>query len=231
MLKKETFHLLDSKELNFKNVFSICIGKTFLYQDRFIDYIGKYNGWDTNVEEGVLKLDDRSFDVEYIGTTSKADNLWYSSELERVIPDKYVDLMIRTRKLMQDLNLEELTKGKIALSDTVNGYNLSMIYIAFAPEDVAYFCGSGDVSIYMFVKNLPKDIFRKISSVEFSARVMEIISTFDFDHRLMVKALLIENEIDYRENKDNIVAVFDEESQLTVGFDNNVIKSISSNLH
>ena len=59
-----------------------------------------------------LKLDDRSFDVEYIGTTSKADNLWYSSELERVIPDKYVDLMIRTRKLMQDLNLEELTKGK-----------------------------------------------------------------------------------------------------------------------
>ncbi len=60
---------------------------------------------------------------------------------------------------------------------------------------------------------------------------MEIISTFDVDHRLMVKALLIENEIDYRENKDNIVAVFDEESQLTVGFDNNVIKSISSNLH
>ena len=60
---------------------------------------------------------------------------------------------------------------------------------------------------------------------------MEIISTFDVDHRLMVKALLIENEIDYRENKDNIVAVFDEESQLTVGVDNNVIKSISSNLH
>ena len=60
---------------------------------------------------------------------------------------------------------------------------------------------------------------------------MEIISTFDVDHRLMVKALLIENEIDYRENKDNIVAVFDEESQLTVEFDNGAIKSISGNLH
>lgn len=39
-----------------------------------------------------------------------------------------------------------------------------MIYIAFAPQDVAYFCGSGDSKIYMFVKDLPANIFEKVES-------------------------------------------------------------------
>lgn len=160
MLKKETLNLLNSNDVDFKNVFSICIGKSFLYQSRFINYLGKYNHWDTNVKEGVLKLDDKLFNVEYIGTTSTADNYWYSSELESVIPDAYVNLMINTRKFMQSLNLQKFTEGKIELNNDVNGYNLSMIYIAFAPENVAYFCGSGNASIYMFVKDLPEDIFK-----------------------------------------------------------------------
>ncbi|MGN1310793.1 MAG: DUF6882 domain-containing protein [Clostridia bacterium] len=231
MLKKETLNLLNTNSTNFKNIFSICIGKSFLFQSRFIDYIGKYNHWDTNVKEGILKLDDRLFNVEYIGTTSTSDNFWYSSELESVIPDEYVNLMINTRKIMQSLDLQELTERKISLNVDINGYNLSMIYIAFAPENVAYFCGSGNTSIYMFVKQLPEDIFKKMNSVEFSSRVMEIISTFNVNHKLMVKALLSENEIEYSNDKNNIIAKFNENSILTIEFDNNdLIKSMSGNL-
>lgn len=231
MLKEETLKLLNSYDIDFKNVFSICIGKTFLYQKRFIDYIGKYNNWNTNLEEGILKLDDRIFNVEYIGTTSVSDNFWYSSELERVITDEYVDLKINTRKIMQDLNLEKFTEGKIELKDDINGYNLSMVYIAFAPENVAYFCGSGDTSIYMFVKNLPEDIFKKMNSIEFSNCVMEIISEFNVNHKLMIKALLNENEIEYSDNQNNIVAKFNDKSILTIEFDNNnLLRNISGNL-
>lgn len=231
MLKKETISLLDSNNVNFKDVFSICIGKSFLYQSRFIDYLGKYNRWDTNVKEGILKLDDRLFNVEYIGTTSTSDNYWYSSELESIIPDEYVNLKINTRKIMQSLNLQKFTEGKIELNNDVNGYNLSMIYIAFAPENVAYFCGLGNTSIYMFVKNLPEDIFKKMNSVEFSNRVIEIISTFNVNHKLMVKALLSENEIEYSDNQNNIVAKFNDNSILTVEFNNNnLLSDISGNL-
>lgn len=231
MLKKETLDLLNSEGLNYKNIFSICIGKSYLFQSRFIDYIGKYSHWDTNIKEGILKLDERSFNVEYIGTTSTSDNYWYSSELESLIPDEYVNLMIKIRKTMQSLNLEQLTKGKIPLTNDINGYNLSMIYIAFAPENVAYFCGSGDTSIYMFVKQLPENIFKKMNSVEFSSKVMEITSTFNVNHKLMVKALLCENEIDYNDDNNNIVAKFNENSVLTIEFDNNgLLKKVSGNL-
>ena len=228
MLKKETLGLLNSEGLTYKNIFSICIGKSYLFQSRFIDYIGKYSHWDTNIKEGILKLDERLFNVEYIGTS---DNYWYSSELESLIPDEYVNLMIKIRKNMQSLNLEQLTEGKIPLTNDINGYNLSMIYIAFAPENVAYFCGSGDTSIYMFVKQLPENIFKKMNSVEFSSKVMEITSTFNVNHKLMVKALLCENEIDYNDDNNNIVAKFNENSVLTIEFDNNgLLKKVSGNL-
>lgn len=231
MLKKETLDLLNTEGLNYKNIFSVCIGKSYLFQSRFIDYIGKYSHWDTNIKEGILKLDERSFNVEYIGTTSTSDNYWYSSELESLIPDEYVNLMIKIRKTMQSLNLEQLTEGKIPLTNDINGYNLSMIYIAFAPENVAYFCGSGDTSIYMFVKQLPENIFKKMNSVEFSSKVMEITSTFNVNHKLMVKALLCENEIDYNDDNNNIVAKFSENSVLTIEFDNNgLLKKVSGNL-
>lgn len=231
MLKKETLNLLNSENRNFENIFSICIGESYLYQSRFIDYLGEYDSWDTNVKEGTLKLGEKVFNVEYIGTTSNTDNYWYSSELESVIPDQYVDIMINTRKYMETLNLNELTPGKIMLNGDINGYNLSMIYIAFAPQNVAYFCGSGNTNIYMFIKDLPNDIFRKMNSTEFTTRIMEIISTFNVNHKLMVEALLIENEIEYEENQKSIIAKFNENSIITVDFDNNgLIKNISGNL-
>ena len=43
MLKKETLSLLNSNSVDFKKIFSICIGKSYLFQHRFIDYLGKYN--------------------------------------------------------------------------------------------------------------------------------------------------------------------------------------------
>ena len=151
--------------------------------------------------------------------------------MESVIPNEYVNLMINTRKIMQSLNLQEFIEGKIVLNNDINGYNLSMIYIAFAPEDVAYFCGSGNTSIYMFVKNLPEDIFKKMNSVEFSSRVIEIISKFNVNHKLMVKALLIENEIEYSDNQNNIVAKFNDNSILTIEFNtNDLLINISGNL-
>ena len=78
---------------------------------------------------------------------------------------------------------------------------------------------------------LPESIFKKMNSVEFSSRVMEIISTFNVNHKLMVKALLCENEIEYSDDNNSIIAKFNENSILTVEFDNNgQLKNISGNL-
>ena len=103
MLKKETIGLLDKNNVDFRDIFSICAGKSFLYQIRFREYVGKCNQWHTELNEGILKLDDRIFNVEY-----------------SMIPDEYVNLMINTKKIMQSLNLPKVTENKIELSNEIN---------------------------------------------------------------------------------------------------------------
>jgi len=230
MLKKETLDLL-GKNRDFKSIFSICIGRSWLYQIRFKDYLGKYGRWDTSVKEGVLKLDDRTFSVEYIGTTSDSDNYWCSAEMEKVIPDDYIDMMMNTRKTMESLSIPDLTEKKICMDEEVNAFNLSMIYLAFAPQNVTYFCGKGYTSIHMFVKNVPNEIFRTMEPKEFVTRVPEILSEFDVDHRLMIQGLLSENDIEYQMDEKSIVAKFRENATITIKFnENNFITNISGDL-
>ena len=228
MLKNETLNLI--KNENFKDIFSICIGKTYINQKRFIEYIGKYYKWNTDVKKGILQIDYKKFDVEYIGTTSNSDNYWYSAEVEQVIPNKYKKIIKSVKKEMEKINIKEISSSKIPLKDEINGYNLSMIYIALAKENLAYFNGSGDTSIYMFVKKLPKELFRRMTASEFSASVMEIIGQFVVDHKLLVKALLIENDYPFEEKDNKIIAKFSERSVLTIEF-NKISTKISGYLN
>lgn len=232
MLKEKTLKLLNTEEKNFKNLFSICIGNMYNIQNRFIEYIGEYSRWDTDLTKCFLQLDERKYDVEYIGTTSTTDNFWYSAELESVIPDKGAKLIKKARKNLEKFGVKDLASKKVQISGDINGYNLSMIYMAFTNANTAYFCGgSDDAKIYMFVKNLDKQLFRRINSLEFSNRIFEIISTFNVNHKLMVKAILTENDIEYYEEGNNIIAKFNEKSILTVSFDtNNWLEKCSGNL-
>ena len=70
-----------------------------------------------------------------------------------------------------------------------------------------------------------------MNSVEFSNRVMEIISKFNVNHKLMVQAMLIENEIEHSVEGNNIIAKFNDKSILTVEFsEKDLINKISGNL-
>ena len=99
MLKDETLKLLEGRDIDFVDVYSVCAGKVYLYQKRLMNYFGNYERWDTDVTKGELVLDgSRVFDVEYIGTTLDGDPYWYSAELEEVIPDEFVRMMVKVRE-------------------------------------------------------------------------------------------------------------------------------------
>ena len=56
-MKKVTFDLLKSNEINFKNLFSICVGKVFSNNIEFLNYNENYSKWDTDLEIGKLMID------------------------------------------------------------------------------------------------------------------------------------------------------------------------------
>ena len=84
-----------------------------------------------------------------------------------------------------------------------------------------------DKSVY---KKLPKELFRRMTASEFSASVMEIIGQFVVDHKLLVKALLIENDYPFEEEENKIIAKFSEKSVLTIEF-NKISTKISGYLN
>lgn len=123
-----------------------------MHQERFIKYIGNYSIWDTDVTDGYLKLDDKVYDVEYIGTTSDSDNYWYSADIEKIIPEKYVHTIVAVKDKMKKIGFDSLSKSEIELTEKNMGYKLSMIYLAMCEENVAYFCWTGQAYIYVCKK-------------------------------------------------------------------------------
>lgn len=230
-LKNETLKLVNLENVSFNDLLAICIGKVYSNHRKFMDYAGTYNKWNTELDTGILKLDDKEYQVEYIGSTAlNIDKFWYSSEVEKKIPDKFVNLMTKARSTMQNFNLMQYSAGKIEIQNEIDGHALAIIYTAFAPENVVYFCGVGNINLFMFVKDLPASIFERVGSNTFIATVMEIISNFDVNHRLMIKAFLIENGCSFVENNNEIIADFSETSKITFKFDGNILKSTSGHI-
>ena len=72
----------------------------------------------------------------------------------------------------------------------------------------------------MIFNKLPEKIFAPIDTNKFLNRTMEIISSFNINHRLMIKAFAINNKNSFEENLDNIKVYFENDTEFIFEFDN-----------
>ena len=218
--------LLSNKELNFKNLFSICVGKIYSNNIEFEEKIKGYSNWDTDITTGELILGENKFKVDYIGSTTESDKMWYSAELEKSIPDEYVGLTIEARKRMEDFGFTKYLPIKVFVDDRITGEMLSIMNIAFLEEKkVCFFVGkAAEIELFMFIKadgneQLLEEVTKKIPSYKFVPRVLEIIERFDVNAKLMVKSFLINNNCEFFETRNNsIIAVFDDDNEVKFCF-------------
>lgn len=217
-MNQEILNLCKNK--TFKELFSAAIGKVYSNQIEFKNSIGSYSKFNTDFNQGILYLDSNQYKVQYIGTSSRTDNMWFSSEYETTIPDQYVDRSIKARKFIEQNGFEHLKLDKCQMSNEITDDKIAIIYTSVF-SDVCYFKGtSGEVSLFMFIENLPNTIFEKIGSDKFIPRVIEIISNFDVNHKIMIKSFLINNGCTYEEQGNNVIAKFSENSIITFSFNN-----------
>lgn len=231
-MNKVNFDLLKNSTINFKNLFSICVGKVYSNKLEFIDYLEGFEKWDTDLDTGKLIIDEKSFDVQYLGSVTYDDNMWFSAELEKGIPEEYVKLLIESRKSMKNYNVKDFYPIKVKTDDKITGEMLGMICTAFIPnKEICFFNGKAEgVNLYMVVNkneenpDLFKNLTQNISAEKFIPRVMEIISKYNIDHKLMIKSFLLDNNCTYDEDENILIGnflndvkvkfVFDEEGKL-----------------
>ncbi len=218
------------KEMSYRDLLSICIGKAFANQKNFQDFLGTYHRWDTDVTQGVLLIDEKVFEVEYIGTTSKRDLCWYTAEQEQIIPDEGVQIMMRIREFLKEKEVPQFYFPKAKLTNEINEHNLAMIFCMLADQKVCYFNGSGEVSIVMFVKNLPETIFQPVSADRFFHIVMYLIQNYDIHAREMIHSFLLENDTDFLEEENKIIGFFENGNEIEFQFEGEKLVHIEGNL-
>lgn len=217
-MQSSAFKLL--KEKNFQELYDLSVGKVFSNRIEMQEYVGAHSKFDTDLTTCTLKLDEKEFAVDFIGTYSLADNMWFTAELEKQIPDQGVSEIITVRKLFSQIGLSEFYAEKLQIDGSVTADMLATIYTAFMPEQQVYYVGkAGDVSLYMRVKGLPSEVLAPIGSVKFVPRVMEIISTGSVkNHKLMVESFLLNNGCTVKVKGNKVVGVFNE-TEITFTFD------------
>lgn len=217
--------------ISYQDLLSICIGKAFANQEGFRSYLGDYRRWDTDVTQGVLVVDERVFEVEYIGTTSKGDSLWYTAEQEQVIPDAGIRMMLKIKKFLKEKDIPEFYFPRAQLSPTLSEHDLAMIFCALAEDNVCYFNGSGEVSIFMFVKNLPEEIFKPVPAQRFFQIAMHIVQNYRVNAKKMIESFLIENETEYLAEENKITAFFENDTEIEFQFKEDKLVKVKGNLN
>ena len=225
-MQSKAFKLLNEK--SFQGLYDLSVGKVYSNKIEMMEYVGEAMSFDTGLKTCTLKLGEKGFEVDYIGTHSLEDNMWFTAELESQIPDAGVKEIITVRKLFSQIGLGEFYAEKLEVNENVTPEMLATIYTAFMPEQQVYYVGkSGSVSLFMRVKGLPSEVFAKISPVKFVPRVMEIISNCNVkNHKLMVESFLLNNGCVVKVKGNTVVGVFNE-TEITFVFDdqNRLVKT------
>lgn len=209
-MQRKAFDLL--KEKNFQELYDLSVGKVFSNNIELMEFVGPHGKFDTEFATCKLNLDEKEFAVDYIGTHSEADNMWFSAEIEKEIPDEGVNAIINIRKLLTQVGLEEICESKIETNEELTPDMIATIHTAFMSEKQAYYKAKlGDVSLFMRLNDLPEEVFAKISPVKFIPRVMEIINTTNVkNHKLMVESFLLNNGSIVKVKGNTVVGVFGE---------------------
>lgn len=214
---EKVINLID--KTNFTELLSICIGKVYSNQIELQSYLGQYQRWNVQINNGKLNIDEQEFDVDFLGTTSVSDGMWFNADLEKEIPLEYLQYINCAYENMQKYGIQELLSKKIKLDNIYTDHSLAIVYTALAEKKTCYFKGSGDVSIFMIFKSLPESIFTPINSNKFLNRTLDIISNFNVNARLMIKAFAISNDNKFEETEDTIIVKFENEGNLIFKFD------------
>ena len=223
-MQRKAFELLNQE--NYQELYDLCVGKVFSNRIELLEHLGEQVDVNSDLLLGKLDIAQKQYDVDYIGTSSKDDNMWFSAEVEEQLSDENVYEIMKVRKLLNQVGLGRFYKGKINLNENLTGDMLATIYTGFMTSEQAYYViESNGTSLYMRIKNLPKEIFEKIGPAKFLPRVMEIINTTSVkNHKLMVESFALNNGCPIKVAKNKIAVVFEEgESEFVFDDQNRLI--------
>ena len=213
---------------NWSELFSACVGKATLLQKRAFKLLVEGSNWQVDFDSGKIYFNGREFDMQFIGSESFSSNTWlWGYENINGFDERLLELANKAREFGEKFGLSAFSTPQFELDENFNGHTISMVLCAAFDEQNYYRIEyEGGAAYVAFRVDM---VFEKpVLANELLSVVNECISTYELDHKIFIKGLLLSCDMKFSESPNEIVA---NKNELSFKFDElNRLVNISSTL-
>ena len=213
---------------NWSELFSACVGKATLLQKRAFKLLVEGSNWQVDFDSGKIYFDGREFDMQFIGSESFSSNTWlWGYENINGFNERLLKLANKAREFGEKFGLSAFNTPRFELDENFNGHTISMVLCtAFDEQNYYRIEYEGGAAYVAFRSDV---VFEEpVLANELLSVVNEYLSTYELDHKIFIKGLLLSCDMKFSESPNEIVA---NKYELSFKFDElNRLINISSKL-
>lgn len=213
---------------NWSELFSACVGKATLLQKRAFKLLVEGSNWQVDFDSGKIYFDGREFDMQFIGSESFSSNTWlWGYENINGFDERLLKLANKAREFGEKFGLSAFSTPQFELDENFNGHTINMVLCtAFDEQNYYRIEYEGGAAYVAFRSDV---VFEKpVLANELLGVVNECLSTYELDHKIFIKGLLLSCDMKFSESPNEIVA---NKNELSFKFDElNRLINISSKL-
>lgn len=213
---------------NWSELFSACVGKSTLLQKRAFKLLVEGSNWQVNFDSGKIYFDGREFDMQFIGSESFSSNTWlWGYENINGFDERLLELANKAREFGEKFGLSAFSTPQFELDENFNGHTISMVACTTFDEQNYYRIEYEGGAAYVAFRS--DVVFEEpVLANELLSVVNECISSYEPDHKIFIKGLLLSCDMKFSESPNEIVS---DKYELSFKFDElNRLINISSKL-
>lgn len=198
---------IDFDRGDFLHLVSLSAGYAISCQNAMGELIIRDNGWNVDIKGGKIRFGENEFKSGVLGSESESSGtwLWAWENTEGGLPEISAAPSRRAKKALSEC--PEFQTGKFMLDELHTGHNLTMVSCAVSEKYVCYYrCPYTGGAAFVTVEGLPAEVFAPLSAEALLRRIMEIVSTYYCDHRLLAAGTLYMNGNDFTAEGNTITA-------------------------
>lgn len=213
---------------NWSELFSACVGKATLLQKRAFKLLVEGSNWQVDFDSGKIYFDEREFDMQFIGSESFSSNTWlWGYENINGFDERLLELANKAREFGEKFGLSAFSTPRFELDENFNGHTISMVLCAAFDEQNYYRIEYEGGAAYVAFRS--DVVFEEpVLANKLLGAVNECLSTYELDHKIFIKGLLLSCDMKFSESPNEIVS---DKYELSFKFDElNRLINISSKL-
>lgn len=195
---------------NWYEVFSACLGRSVVVQQRTADLVVKNRNWNVDFTAGTLSFGTDSYPVQFLGSEATASNSWmWGWNNINGFDERIITAAKDILSIGEGWQQEVFTTKSFEMDEYFNGHTLAIAATGVLPEGYAYYRGPhAGGSVFMLIRPNDPQVFAPVNMVEFIDWTMSGIQAFDVDHRIFAESFLLWNGTPYERDGSRLTAHF-----------------------